>query len=149
MMGLLALSLVLLGVVIGGAGLKRAGRLTRRLVGPWRTGLGGLSLIAIFGGAALAARGSLAEGGALAVVGLVFAVSARRRSAAPVSPPQPEHLSPMGEAEARQMLGIAPDAGDAEIDAAYRRLMKRVHPDHGGAAGLAAQLNAARAALRG
>ncbi len=45
------------------------------------------------------------------------------------------------------MLGVAPGAGRDEIEAAYRRLMLRVHPDKGGAPGLAAQLNAARAAL--
>jgi curved DNA-binding protein CbpA len=46
------------------------------------------------------------------------------------------------------MLGVDDEAGPDEIEAAYRRLMRRVHPDVGGAAGLAAQLNAARARLR-
>lgn len=32
------------------------------------------------------------------------------------------------------VLGIAPDADDAEIDRAYRRRVKEVHPDHGGSA---------------
>ena len=45
------------------------------------------------------------------------------------------------------MLGVAESADAAAIEAAYRRLMLRVHPDHGGAAGLAAQLNAARDAM--
>ena len=31
------------------------------------------------------------------------------------------------------MLGVGADAGRAEIEAAYRRLMLRAHPDHGGA----------------
>ena len=52
-------------------------------------------------------------------------------------------------AEARAMLGVSDSAGREEIEAAYRRLMKRVHPDHGGAPGLAIQLNAARARLLG
>jgi hypothetical protein len=55
----------------------------------------------------------------------------------------------MGRAEAASMLGVAESAGRAEIEAAYRRLMFRVHPDQGGAAGLAAQLNRARAVLLG
>ena len=53
----------------------------------------------------------------------------------------------MGPAEAASILGVAQTADREEVEAAYRRLMFRVHPDHGGAAGLAAQLNAARAVL--
>ena len=53
----------------------------------------------------------------------------------------------MGSAEAASILGVAQTADREEVEAAYRRLMFRVHPDHGGAAGLAAQLNAARAVL--
>ena len=53
----------------------------------------------------------------------------------------------MSRAAAASMLGVGEDAGRAEIEAAYRRLMFRVHPDQGGAAGLATQLNAARAVL--
>ncbi len=148
MMVILALGLILVGVIIGGAGLRRAGRVARRIVGPWRPGVGGLALIALFGGAALAARGAMIEGAALAALGLVLAVGARRRPPASIAPEEPDPMFAMGEAEARRMLGVAPTAGPEEIEAAYRRLMKRVHPDHGGAAGLAAQLNAARAALR-
>jgi hypothetical protein len=145
MLMVLALGLILIGVLIGGAGLRRAGQLTRRLVGPWRPGVGVGALIALFSGAALVARGALAEGAALAALGLVLAVGARRRP--PAAPTAPE-ASAMGIDEARRMLGVGPDAGPAEIEAAYRRLMMRVHPDHGGASGLAAQLNAARDVLR-
>ena len=38
-------------------------------------------------------------------------------------------------------------ASRGEIEAAFRRLIQRVHPDRGGAPGLAAKLNAARAVL--
>ncbi|MDB5481277.1 MAG: molecular chaperone DnaJ [Caulobacteraceae bacterium] len=51
--------------------------------------------------------------------------------------------------EAREILGVDENAGRSEIDAAYRRLMRRAHPDHGGSTGLAAQLNAARDRLLG
>jgi hypothetical protein len=51
--------------------------------------------------------------------------------------------------DARAMLGVDASAGEAEIQAAYLRLMRRVHPDHGGASGLAAQLNLARDRLLG
>ncbi len=55
----------------------------------------------------------------------------------------------MDRAHAASILGVAETAGRAEIEAAYRRLMLRVHPDQGGAAGLAAQLNAARDVMVG
>lgn len=44
-----------------------------------------------------------------------------------------------------RVLGVAPSATDAEIDAAYRRLAKDLHPDAGGTAEDMAELNAARA----
>jgi DnaJ-class molecular chaperone len=50
----------------------------------------------------------------------------------------------MSDAEARRILGVGPAATREEIQAAYTRLMRAVHPDKGGTAGLAAQLNAAR-----
>lgn len=53
----------------------------------------------------------------------------------------------MGVGEARALLGVGEGATRGEVEAAYRRLMLRAHPDHGGTSGLAAQLNAARETL--
>jgi hypothetical protein len=73
-----------------------------------------------------------------------------RRTGAPYTRPPP--AAPAGGmtiAEARDILGVAPGASRPEIEAAFRRLMLRAHPDHGGSAGLAARINAARDRLLG
>ena len=53
----------------------------------------------------------------------------------------------MSRREACAILGVREDATRPEIQAAYRRLIRLAHPDQGGSAGLAAQINAARDCL--
>ena len=53
----------------------------------------------------------------------------------------------MSEAEACEILGVAPDADRAAVEAAYRKAMQRAHPDHGGSDWLAARINQARDTL--
>jgi hypothetical protein len=60
------------------------------------------------------------------------------------SPPSSPGGSAMDERTALEILGLSQGASEAEIKAAHRALMARCHPDHGGSAYLAAQLNQAR-----
>ncbi|RVT94990.1 molecular chaperone DnaJ [Sphingomonas crocodyli] len=51
---------------------------------------------------------------------------------------------PMGRDEALRILELGPNPDAAAIRDAHRRLVARVHPDRGGSAELAAQVNRAR-----
>jgi hypothetical protein len=140
---ILVLVLVLLGIFAGAAGMRRLGRWARSLPGTWRPGMGGAALLSLLGGLGLAARGGVLEGLILILLAAPLAVLARRRPRRP-PPPDAAPLSGMSLAEARDILGLGVAPTPAEIQAAHRRLMARVHPDVGGANGLAVQLNRAR-----
>ena len=53
-------------------------------------------------------------------------------------------MQPMTVSEARDVLGVDATASQEEIEAAYRDLIVKNHPDHGGTDWIAAQLNQAR-----
>jgi hypothetical protein len=109
----------------------------------WRLLTGAAAVVAFTGAAFAGVRGAWGPAIVLLVVGLWFAASTRRAE------PAPPASSGMSPDEARRILGVGPEATRQEIQAAYARLMRMAHPDKGGTAGLAAQLNAARDRLLG
>ncbi|HEX4738536.1 MAG TPA: molecular chaperone DnaJ [Allosphingosinicella sp.] len=82
-------------------------------------------------------RSALIPGAALMAGSLLWGAWRRR-------PPGSDHM-PVD--DARRLLGVGPDANLAEIRAAHRRLIARVHPDAGGSAELARRVNLARDTL--
>ena len=119
----------------------RLGRQTERARrGHWRISATILSAALLAGAVFAAARGAWLIAGGMASAGVWLAVQSRIRPAAPRAPVAER----MSEAEARAILGVSADATPEVVQAAWRRLMARAHPDQGGTEGLAARVNAAR-----
>jgi hypothetical protein len=115
--------------------------------GGWRVGAGLLAVVLVVVGAVVTIKGDPWIGLPMVLAALLSAAGGRlNRQARPAGPqpPPPPSASGMSAADARSILGVGPDATPADIKAAYSRLMRMAHPDKGGTAGLAAQLNAAR-----
>ena len=132
-MNFLALGVLALAIVVAFGRRPLIARASGRL-------LASLASVLITGGAVFVIlRGSWIDGLILLAASAWLAASAARA--------RPAAASDMGLAESRSMLGVGEGASREEIEAAYKRLIQRVHPDKGGAPGLAAQLNAARERL--
>jgi DnaJ-domain-containing protein 1 len=95
---------------------------------------------ALLGAVIAGARGGWIEALLFGAVGmLLLAPSSRGPTSKSPGPGEAMSL-----ADARAVLGVAAGASEADIRAAYARLMRRAHPDAGGTSGLATQLNLAR-----
>ena len=128
--------LALVGIAVWA--LVRLGRQTEgRGRGHWRITATLFSAVMLAGGVLAAYRGAWLPAAALIGAALYLTVASRVRAVAP-------RTEAMTAAEARSLLGVAADATRPEINAAWKRLMGRAHPDQGGTEGLASRLNAAR-----
>lgn len=105
--------------------------------GQWRVAATLFSAVLLGGGVLLAFRAAWLPAIGLIGAGLWLTVASRLRTTTP-------RAEAMTEREARSILGVPADASPEAVQAAYRKLMARTHPDQGGTEGLAARVNAAR-----
>lgn len=114
-----------------------------------------LGVVGVIAGALLTVRGLAVIGVPLAGAALGLLGVALRGGAAPGGASgdrggsRPERTGRMSRRDAARMLGVAETADETEINAAYKALMKKVHPDAGGNDALAAQVQEARDVLLG
>ncbi|MFI4949647.1 MAG: J domain-containing protein [Caulobacterales bacterium] len=135
----LALGAALLWILVG---LGRGRVVFKRR--EWRFLSAAFAVAAFAGAAYVGLRGGWEISIVLVILGLWLVTTTRLSAPRPAPPPPPRRSARMTLDEARSILGVAPDATEADIQAAYTRLMRMAHPDKGGTTGLATQLNAAR-----
>lgn len=143
----LLLGAVVLFVLLGGMrAFERASVTSIKALFAWIAALGGLSLAFLL---ILTGRGGIALG-ALTLFGpLLYQQwqAARGKRIGGAAARRGPGL--MSRQEAYEVLGLRPNATEAEIREAHRRLMRGAHPDAGGSDWLAARVNQARDILLG
>ena len=114
----------------------------------WSAALGGAIITVVL---FLAGRVGLAIGLAVGLGGILIRLfreqamnGAQEKSKTSGSSPPGRSSLIQSRAQALEVLGLSNDATDANIEAAYKRLIQKLHPDHGGTEFLTKQLNAAR-----
>jgi len=142
------LGIVALLVLMGALGaFSRAKVADIKQFGFWAVAIGGLLLSVL-----LLFTRPAAGLAALVMVGpLLWSWVGQARPGAIPHGPRPRRRAETGgrmtREEAYQVLGLKPGANEAEIRAAYHRLMRAAHPDAGGSDWLAARINQARDVL--
>jgi hypothetical protein len=151
MIWLLLGALTLLLLVAGLRAFERASISSIKLLFAWIAALAGLTLTLLL---ILTGRGPLAFFALSLLYPLIREHWLARRPRVSAGTPPPGSGAarpggPMSVAEAYEVLGLKAGAGEAEIQEAYRRLMRAAHPDSGGSDWLAARINQARDILLG
>jgi DnaJ family protein C protein 19 len=80
----------------------------------------------------------------LRLLGIVKTIKTAQEKPQQPAPPTSQQMS---QKEAQDILGLAADATKEQVSEAHKRLMQKLHPDKGGSAHLASQLNQAKATL--
>jgi hypothetical protein len=111
--------------------------------GHWRIAATMLGAVLLAGAVLAGSHGAWVAAVGMAGAGAYLIFTSRIRPVAVRAPASGR----MSEAEARSVLGVEAGASAQTVNAAWRRLMGRAHPDQGGTEGLAARLNAARERL--
>jgi len=146
---------ILLGLGLGALGLllwaanafSRASVASLKALLAWVVALGGLALGAML---LLTGRGASAIAAGVFLGPLAWSwwqeAQGKPRAQQPGGPGQARR-GKMDRAEALDVLGLSDPVSDADVRAAWVRLMRVAHPDGGGSHGLAARVNQARDVL--
>lgn len=144
-------AMILLGLGLGALGLllwaanafSRASVASLKALLAWVVALGGLALGAML---LLTGRGASAIAAGVFLGPLAWSWWQEAQGKGKPRPNQARR-GKMGRAEALEVLDLTDPVSDADVRAAWVRLMRVAHPDGGGTHGLAARVNQARDVL--